>query len=264
MERIWKEHHFKDGDKGLFSVGPLSLKIESHAHDWVLSWKHSSNPLEESLSVELPCQCELDIDDNYERFGGQHRERVLKFSPLLPDLPVVIRPEKTFYVLPKEEVILFVSVPMWLKVSLANSGTLLKEIPSYRPPDTWFGVSPNEGEICYAIRTKARLELSDMPLRPYRAIAAIKVVNKAKDKLFLERIKVPLPNLKLFESESGIYLTETVVIEREKDGTFVDVKTARGFHKDFGSTKKIAEPRIPPTSSLMRKALGSVLSSMDF
>src|SRR5690606_13684881 len=116
-----------------------------------------------------------------------------------------------------EEVTIFVSTPLWLNLTVGPEFTRLLSMPILRLSDSWFGVDPTEGELCYAARSKAKLRFEDLSLIQYRAVTKIILCNSSSQQMFLERIKVPVHNLSLYRSKEDGLLTETITIVKDDD-----------------------------------------------
>jgi hypothetical protein len=147
--------------------------------------------------------------------------------PALADRQVVVRPETTLVVPPGERVTLYASTPVWMALKLevrrprrgrtAPGPVVLAELPTARPTDTWFGPSKLEGELCYAVRTAARMDAADLPLRPHRAVTPVTIENQADTPMEVARIVVPMPYLALHVDRDGRLWTDGVLLTREPD-----------------------------------------------
>jgi len=170
-------------------------------------------------------------------------------------MPIVIRPELPFVIPPKEEVTMFMSVPLWIKVQ--SGGTTLQEIPSVSLSETWLGDSTISGEICYASKTSAKLIFEHILKRPYRAICALQIKNHSDKEFPFVRIKIPVQNLSLFKDEKNLFYTETIMLTREKNGTDAKVNLTKSPHKEFGKPHKFSGPRHHLEEGLMARAITS-------
>jgi len=229
-----------------FQVGPLHLWVQSQAHQWRVCWEHEQNWLEgqvrslENLKDEAPPD---GIQD--ERFAYRSGDHELQFSAALCDRPVVARLEKTLSVLPGEDVTIYLSTPLWVRIEMTAPLRQLCEIPTFRLSDTWFGpVGARDGEISYASRTLAVLRLQDVPFRPHCAVTAVRLINRSEASLRLDRLNLPLPRLSLFLSEAGFFWTEMVTLERKDDSNLAGVKLERQPPQEAGATKFVSGPRI--------------------
>ena len=165
------------------------------------------------ITIPIPKLQGYDSKAKVTRFGVGKTESPLILTPALADRSVVIRPEIPIYIMPKKEVTLFASSPLWVRIETGDPPVLLQDVPIFRPSDTWFGPSTMEGELCYANRVYGRLALEDFIFRPHRAITVVYLKNGDSDSILLERLNLPIPNLSLYEAEDGCLWTQPIVLE---------------------------------------------------
>lgn len=224
----WGSHVLTQGDTGLFRVGPCTLWIKRFPQDVRVAYRYDDDPLTSNVEVSVPSDEDLPSENvTIDRFSFRKPPKSISLTPVLADRSVVIRPEYPFSVLSGEEVTLYVSTPLWIRLQTSDPASTLTDIPSYRPSDTWFGPSTREGELCYASRTAGKLELHDVAFYPHRAVTPIKLRNKAKDKLVLERVQLPVQYLSLFHTQEGSVWTQAVTLTREETGELAALQIAR-------------------------------------
>lgn len=118
--------------------------------------------------------------------------------------PIVARPEVPLTVPARSGAVVFVGVPLWLVLSAG--GVQVVELAAIRLSDTWFG-DPTDGVLCYATRTRLRMELEHIPRRPYRALCQIRIRNDTDQPKVLERLRIPAPSLSVYEAANGVLWT---------------------------------------------------------
>ena len=79
--------------------------------------------------------------------------------------------------------------------------------------DTWFGPSTSQGELCYAIRTKARVHLENLPVLAHRVVTAVQLENRTRESFPLERLSLPVPNLSLYADADARLWTQSVSVK---------------------------------------------------
>ena len=147
----------------------------------------------------------------------------------------------------------FVSNPLWIRLGNDRLGNLLDE-PILRPSETWFGPSRILGELCYSAATVPRLHLENISVPAQRAVTPARVVNRAAEVLVLERIKVPLPHLELFEDPEGTLWTSSVELHRaESWGTEATGEVHFSAHPQ--AARRVAAAREQPESPGLVRAL---------
>ena len=156
-----------------------------------------------------------------------------------------------------EETTLFLSAPLWLRVYLDGREVALVDTPIARPSDTWFGPDTMTGELCYALRTSARLHPEHLPRRPHRAISAVRIQNNTPSVLHIEKLKVPVPHLSLFVSDEGHLWTEALTLEREEDSGGATVRLD-DRPTQIVATERIARPRKKMSKGFLLDAFGEL------
>lgn len=243
--QIWGRHRIAERRTGYWQVGPLHLWIQNLPHQWRLAWEHSDDWLDATVRA-IP---ELENEDppdglNEERFTFGESSEGLSFSPRLADRTVVTRLETPLRILPGEELTLYISTPLWIRVEMTAPHKTLREVPTYRLSDTWFGpIGSPGGELAYASRTPAVVQLEDIPFRPHCAITTILLKNLGSTLLPLDRLNLPLPRLSLFFSPRSGFWTDVVALERKEDAEFASLQLKRQPPADAAATQLVAQPR---------------------
>jgi hypothetical protein len=144
-------------------------------------------------------------------------EEVLSISPALADRSIVARPASKLHILPGEQIELYVSSPLWFTVKLPTKSFCFADIPFWRPSDSWFGPSPMVGELCYAKFTDAKVNLSQLEKREYRAITNVLIKNRHDQTLSIERINLPVPFFNIYVDKERQFWTDQIEITHRSD-----------------------------------------------
>ncbi len=228
-------------------IGPLELAVERRATEWRLGFESSGDALDTLLSV-----AEKSDPARREALGTQERLIVpgepdhVTLTPALADRPFVVRPEHPFVITPGASVELFVSSPLWVRIGVAPPVTELRELPVFRPSDTWFGPATISGELGYAGRTHCRMRLADLPVRPHRAITLVRLRNRTEAPFQLQRLSVPVPLLSLFEAGQGGLWTQALEVERDGSGALSKLEVDATPPAIAGPVEPVAGPRREP------------------
>ncbi len=283
----WGEFTTPIGETRLWHIGPLSLWAERRSHEWRLCHYSSGDLLADALAIDskadFPTPEELDSlpspagaaagssPGNVLRAGGQKID-TLSLLPALADRSVVARPEDPFSILAGSEGTFYVSTLLWLTVRLggmaANGAERTKDrqaswqtildIPTSRPADTWFGPSTREGTLSYALQTKLRRDVDNLPRQPHRAITQVILRNRANEQLNVERFNVPVPELALYSDADGHLWTPVVELDRRSSGD-VEIRMDRGLPEVAGPLELVREARRSSSRNLLVRTLGSLL-----
>jgi hypothetical protein len=263
----WGSFALREGEGGAWEVGPLALAVERGAREWRVSWDHhvaagagDGRGTELRCSVRCPLPAaELAAGAHVARFAAHATAEALKLAPQLPDRPVVARPETPLNLLGGEEISLFVAFPVWVRV-LVDGDRQLVEVPSLRLADTWFGPSTRYGELCYAVRTSARLEVGDLVACPHLAICRVRLVNHATSSLLVDRLSLPAHPLDLWwHPERGLW-TRGLEVARAPDGTLASLRLGAGPPDDVAGAEPVAAARQPEPRLALVRALEALLA----
>lgn len=256
--RWWGDFELEEFQVGRWQVGSTTLSIYRLPREWRIVYNPGNDPLDPTLDIDVPAEVEaIGIDDNVRRYMFSQTQSTLTVTPVLADRPLVVRPAIPFAIETREEITLYVSLPLWLRVSVAGVSSPLYEIPSFRPSDTWFGGSTTTGELCYAARTPAQLNISDLPKRPYRAIAPILIRNRDEGSLVLDRIKIPVEYLALYSSKANNqFWTQKIILEQHNRRT--KLRLGWGSPQEADKTERVSAARQRARRGLDIGAFGGI------
>jgi hypothetical protein len=189
-------------------------------------------------------------DHEAARYTLAHLSGRLELRPLLADLPVIVRPSSALHVPAKQKTTLYVTTVVWLRAF--NDGSLLLDMPVFRPSDTWFGPDTVSGELCYASRTQARTRVEALAQLPHRAVTPVVISNDAETALQVEQLRVPVPFLSLYAASDGRLWTNGITLTRGADSTEASLELLGSESLPSGCSR-LAEPRDDaPNRSLVR------------
>lgn len=245
-------------------IGPLCLRVFRSRRELRVAFRRGEDALDETLSREQPApklSPEEEEAFDVRRFAHTSGDQI-RLRPRTPDRPLVVKPAHPFGLPPEEQVTLFVSSALWIDLLNPAEVTLLTEA-AYRPSDTWFGANTRVGELCYASRTSAHLDLETLPLRPHRATTAVTIHNRSRELLWLERLKLPLTNLSVFASQEGRIWTEALDLRHQRPGAPAEASIGKGPPAGAGRTQRLADPPVAITRGFLVDAFGGLFSRKE-
>ena len=258
----WGTFEIPEGRAGRFRIGPIDLWAERRRVEWRIAFTRGTDAFDSTLSIEVPCQpIDLIAMTDVFRYAVSEGENRLTLSAKLPDRAVVCRPEKPVVIPPGEETIVYVGSPIWIALAAGPApGKPLLETPTHRPNDTWFGPTNLDGELCYAVRGFWRTELEELTFRPHRAITRVRIQNEAPEALAAERLNLPVPRLRLWCSKDGRLWTDDVTFTHTENDEFAMLRLDSKSHTNHQAegAKKLAEPRVLTSSSIVLRAFNSL------
>ncbi len=264
----WRDLELAPGRAAAWRIGPLSLTILRNPAEWRLAygWTPRGRAGSEvsgprwrvTTDAEMP-----EAADNLERHVLRQTSGRVHVLPALADRPVVTSPRLPLFVLPDQEVVLYVGSPLWAVVEVDDPPRRLRELPIRRPSDTWFGPSTLEGELCYATSTRAGLRVEDLPFFSRRAVTPVRIRNLTETPLEVERLKLPVPYLSLYATPQGQLWTQAVTMTRSEEGHMANLAFGDEAPSQAGRAGLIAAPREESQRGVLFRAFGSLFRSEE-
>lgn len=239
----WTPLPVEFGDTATLSLGPLTARVHRGNDQWLIAWERESGDVEPVRSSLLLSTGEFHAD-NYSRHVSRSTGNLLAFKPLLADRPVVIQPRQPIFVMPDEELTLYLSSPVWAGIEAGEPPQPLRELPVLRLSDTWFGASTREGEICYSARTHARMTIEEVVWRPHRAVTPVRIHNRAHTPLPIEKLCLPVPLLSVYGDIDGRLWTESVSLARAVDSEMAALTIDGGAPRYARQAERLSGPRV--------------------
>lgn len=256
----WQADAFPSGEGRRWQIGPLELWTYHLDGEWQIAYRSLDDEALEAapwsgervtaMSEELP---------QIERFAAGAEADQIRLQPRVADRSVVARPHVPFHVLPGQTAKLYVSTPLWVEVKVGRTARSLREIPTKRLSDTWFGSSTREGELAYSLKTHARVRLGEMPVRAYRAITPVVFENVGGGVLQVDRMNLPVPYISLYANAGGQLWTQAVTLTRHEDAEMADLDVEKGPPEEAGEATRVSEARMKPDANVVVRAFSGLL-----
>jgi len=248
------ESHFRD-----WQLGPLTLRIVNLQNEWQVIHSQDEDPWLSGVSVSEPAQWgdhEESLVGERLRFAVNDGSEQIFLFPALADRSIVARPDTPLSLPAGEDVAVYVTSPLWLKIALADGERVLMELPTFRPKDTWLGPSNTQGQLCYGSRDPARLYLEGVPNNPTRVICKMRIANKSDATIQLPRVLLPTGLLKLFVDRERRFWTQELTLEMGKE---LEPVLGRGAPVEAIDPREVSECRSASQSKSLLTALGGML-----
>ena len=261
----WGSFTLDTDQAACWELGPSTIWLHRVAQEWRVAYHAVRANYDKTTRTTLPAslsEMERFIGENEKqvkvsRFNFKKTDNQIIVQPLLADRSVIVEPETPFYVFPKEEITLYFASPAWVRIEVGSTRKALIEVPTLRPSDTWFGPSTIQGELCYALRSRAMLEFEPLAEFSYRIITPVRVRNRADDMLELDRFQVLIQHLSVFQASQTLW-TSSLTIEREKSGDMAAMQVGNGAPKEAGEATLLQPPRQNASTNLIFRAFGGL------
>lgn len=249
---IWRPTRIGVNEVVRRTIGPLALWLRRITGEWHLATQRiPEDDAGPAKAIAEPPEGE------WLRWAAGDETSMFRLYPLMPDLPVVIRPESAFAVPPTRQAMLFVSIPIWVRITAgAETRFVLREEATVALPRTWFG-EYDAGELCYMLRTRARRTLAAADVRPHRAICPVRVANGWTAPLEFDRLCIHAAHLAVYTAQDQLWTNEVRVTFRGPDAPS-QVDYAEGAPTAETITGILGEPRTPATRSLLQRSFAGL------
>ena len=257
----WGDQKLGLNETGFWQIGPFRFWLNREKRQWRFSGQPNNQDLESNETRQI-IPSALPIPEeavHVQRLAFNQTHQKLRLMPLLADRSVVVRPSQPVSLPPKQKIVLYFSSPLWLQVEVDEPLVELAQIPLQRPSDTWFGPNTREGELCYSLRTSARMNRNFVPHQPHRVLTEVNVVNLADSILPIDIIQVPLPAMSLYAAASGQLWTQVLTLERRDKGDHAELKLGKNPPEHAVSPRKIASPRERTPRTNLIRAFGGLI-----
>ncbi len=249
-EGLWEPIRVERDETLSVQLGSLLLWIHRGEQEWHIASEYRSDRLEELSVARGREMAEL----NWTRWVINEELEEILLRPSMPDRPVIVRPEMPISLLPEQTVRFYIGVPVWISVSLGHRYRNITEIPSMVLSNSWFGPT-TEGELCYAMRTTAKLRQEDLQLHPHRAIVPFEIRNVSNETLDFARICLHAHNLRIYQGRERMWTNQGRATYRGEE-KWSRVVYARGVPPFEDAERLIGRAREPV-------ARGAILRTFD-
>jgi hypothetical protein len=191
----------------------------------------------------------------FARYAVTDEQNKLLLAPILPERPLVFRPRVPLYLPENQELTVYVEIPLWVAFCSVDPLREVASFPLQVLSDTWFGPTTREGELCYACKTPLAIGFRYRELSSFRATCAISLANRGPTPLKLERIRVRVEALALFQENNGRIWTQDVIFDRTRGNDPIAMQIRPGPPSAAKNATQIAGPRSSESANLVLKAL---------
>ena len=259
---VWAAKRQLDSDK-LYrgQIGPLVLWFRRGLDEiHIATERFATELVEESEATSFAC-----VNEGEQANLEWHRWVVgegcdqVTILPVMPDRPVVVRPDLPVKVPKDQEALFFVSIPVWARIVVEKPGrTVLCEEPSVIRSNIWFG-DLMSGELCYSLRSRARRRIVDIEAKPHRVACPVRIRNTTGVQFDVERFCVHVEYLTIYKGVTRLWTNE-VLISFLGEGTASKIEYAQQ-PPDFEVIEGvIGEARMEMKKTLLKRSLGTFKS----
>ncbi len=235
---IFGKHQILPGDKKSFPLGSTTLHIKREKEGWFFLQKEDQ-------------QSENDIDFKHAEYYQTGKSNSIIITPALPVKPLVFK-GSSLKVTPKQKFTFFLKIPITIQIyySKSTAENLIKEIPSRRLSDTWFG-EPDSGEAAFALGNEYFLNFETLETSPLEVISPVSIYNNSTNTLEIQRQIIRVEFLSLYKNAEKIV---TGLVQVEYKGQQVLSSADYHYSKTYDGEKQeiLAKPRNSIEKNLLK------------
>jgi len=238
----WLTIPLKENEASIWSIANVSVYAQRVSGDWMLARDESEEAITEQ-QVQKISSVPLGLD--WKRWALNKKADEIRFWPTFPDKSLVVKTRVPVIIPPKTSIELYINIPIWLEISVAQGEeyySLDKVAPS-RLSNTWYGTL-FEGELCYAIKSRARRALEDLNNGPLQAVCLFKINNQSENSLPVDKIRILPEHLTLYQTLDRLGTSSvTIDFQGDENGSKVSYESvAPEFLKDGRLVREADKP----------------------
>jgi hypothetical protein len=253
---VWKPRQIEPGECLEIQVGPLQLWLRKSGDEIHIATKHHENA--ESLTEAGAFRVVSELDPaglDWGRWVCGDQCKAVLLTPVMPDRPVVVRPELPVKIPSGGTALFFVGVPIWIRITAVNGKEFtLCEESSVDLSNIWFG-DPMSGHLCYSLRSRARRDIADTQPQPHRASCPVTIRNASAEQVSVERFCVHVEHLGIYAGTSRLWTNGVnIAFKGEAEVSQVEYSKTAPEYEDVGEV--LCRPRTPVKTALLKRSFG--------
>ncbi len=237
----WPKITLTEGEVQRHRFGPLTIFLKKLLNEiWVASSRDEKRKGEPEALPEKPEWVRMALPGEFSEY---------RFTPVLPDKPVVINTEHSYRFMSTTRTKVYSRIPVFARITPASREDLIiAEIPTVVLSETWFGTF-TEGELSYALSSTARRILTEDLMEPHLVVCPMVIWNDSTDELKFEKLCLRVDRLSIFSKENAFWSDETLITYNGKDSD-TDMEMARMIPAEAAGGALVSKPRSPVKKSM--------------
>lgn len=255
----WHERTLHDGEWLRADFGGLTLVVWSLLEEWRVAALHG----DERHKIE---GAETPPDDlQWQRWDRGADDVKLRFRPVFPDRPLIVRPRAPLHLSPRAKALFYIGIPAFIELSAHSEGQYerLAAWPSEPLSNTWHG-TPMAGTLCYSVKTRARRQFLNDDWQEMSIISTVEIANSGTRTLPFQRLFFETGHLGIFEHERQLWANHARIRTGEKDDSLSGVVFASKPNGAASQGVELAAPRLGRVRrSMLKEAFSTFLGTFQ-
>ncbi len=255
---FWDPVDIEPGCTLFWQIGTLNLWVHKTEHELSVYHEETDNEPAPLICAETKT---APPDVRWHRWTiGQEKGR-LRLKPVMPDRPVVVRPENDLTLCVGAEGVFYARIPFWIAVldTCRTPENLLCEIPAKSLSNTWFGPNTTTGSLCYDMQTSARRSLEGVEPVEHRALCPVKMKNKSQAPFDFTRVCIHTAHLNIYSYKNRLW-TSRVDLTYRGEGKQDIISYNDNWFAEGAEAQIVSERKLRVEGKLFRRSLDSLKS----
>jgi hypothetical protein len=261
MKAVWDQYTCEIGVTYAFEMAQLRLWLQRTSQGWQTAFRHEA---QEGFTPLHTCGA-IPPDLEWQRFITPPDAVAVRLVPVLPDRSVMSRPEGRIEIAPRHRGLFLVTIPVWVRVQTeVPSPVSLGDYPTVLLSKTWFGHPSEDGEIGYALTTRARQEMAELTDIEGRAICPVSIENHTDDALTFAQLLLSVRHMSVYQTADGKLWTNECSLGYTGSVFPASVTFGREAPKQARGAKLLSGPRVVPSGRLMARVITNTIFKQPF
>ena len=244
---LWKNVNKLEHSKCFLShIGPLKVYYMLKTGEVNLAFDRDPDKQHREIETVQLEDTSMPLVD-WERWVIDENCDKISFSPVMPDRPVVVRPEMPVNIPAKHSARFYVSIPAWVAIFAHEKKETIElcRAASSLLSNIWFG-DLKSGELCYSLLTRARRDVTEIDYSPNRVLCPVLIWNRTGVDLNVERFCIHVEQLNIYQDGKQLWSNGVTINYQGED-----------------SANKIVYLKRPPEHAKDSKLLTEAVGSKD-
>jgi hypothetical protein len=253
---VWKPCPIEQGQCLEAQIGPLLIRLRKSGDEIHIAAENNKDYQDSTKAEGFRVVSEQDAADlDWNRWVCGDQCNTVRLAPVMPDRPVVVRPELAVKIPSGRKALFFVGIPIWVRITAGEGGEIeLCEEPSVDLSNIWFGDSMS-GELGYSLRSRARRDISEIQAEPHRALCPVTIRNTSNEQVKIERFCVHVEHLTVYPGRSRLWTNGVQIAFRgEAEVSQLEYSEKPPAYEEVGNV--LSPPRTLVRTTLLKRSLG--------
>lgn len=208
----WGNVSVKEEQSHFWKIDDLIICLDRYNQEWHIAHYKEKNGDAPNAHKDAPVPKEK---FKFKTFASKTGSNEIHLKPSLPNRSLMTRIDRERTIAVNEDLILFQSTPVWVKVEVGKPQITLDEIPTKILSDTWSGKNTLEGELCYSSLEQCTPRLLDLKSDVIQVITPVLIMNRSKHPLPIKEVRLPLNHLAVYSDPEHHLWTEQIIFYYE-------------------------------------------------